>query len=78
MGKKEKYRFRPASGKERWAYTSGSRETFAADESSVGSEEKSKRKEVSIVIQRVSGWLEPWLGASFGLSRRSVQAIPLF
>jgi hypothetical protein len=64
--------------KEGWNYCSGKKEAFAAYESTLGGEEKSKPEEISIVIERVSGWLEPWLGASFGLSRRSVQAIPLF
>jgi hypothetical protein len=46
MGKAKTYRRQQNSAKERRTYTSGTKEAFPTDESSVGSEEESSRKEV--------------------------------
>lgn len=50
-------------------YCGWEKEAFAAYESTLGGEEKNKRKEISIVIERVSGWVERLL-------RRLVRARP--
>jgi hypothetical protein len=46
MGSAKTYRRQQSSGKERRAHTSGPKETFSTDESSVDSEEKSSQKEI--------------------------------
>jgi len=43
---------------ERRNYRCRKKEAFAAYESTLGGEEKNKRKEISLVIERVSGWVE--------------------
>jgi hypothetical protein len=43
MGSAKTHRRRQASAKKRWAHTSGTKETFPTDESSVGSKKKSYR-----------------------------------
>jgi hypothetical protein len=47
MGSAKTYRREQSSAKERRAHTSGPKETFPTDESSVGSNEESSRKEVA-------------------------------
>jgi hypothetical protein len=39
-------------------YRYGKKEAFAAYESTLGSEEKNKRKEINIISAPVSGWLD--------------------
>jgi hypothetical protein len=46
MGSAKTYRRQQSNGKERRAHTSGPKETFPTDESSVGSEEESGWEEV--------------------------------
>jgi hypothetical protein len=71
MGSAKTYRRQQSSGKERRAHTSGPKETFPTDESSVGSKKKSYRR------QKITYNLRPMrvyrLAADFPLARRGLR-----